>query len=212
MAKFTETVRTGLIVAMIAGLAACGESEKKAAPAAPPPVPLTVGGSITGLSAGGLVLQLNGADDLAVNAGSRFKFPKALSKGSAYAVTVKSSPSTPIKQTCTVSQGSGNITAAAINNIAITCNTNDYAVGGKVSGLSGKGLVLQLNETSDQTITKNGNFVFSGVRLPDGSDYNVAIKTAPAKQACKIEPINTAPDNDTINIVSVTCSKKGRGQ
>ena len=212
MAKFIQTVRAGLIMAMIAGLAGCGESEKALPVAPPPPAPLTVGGSITGLSASGLILQLNGADDLAVNAGGRFKFPKALSKGSAYAVTVKASPSTPIKQTCTISLGSGNISASAINNVAVTCTTNNYAVGGTVSGLSGKGLGLQLDGAHDVVIAKNGNFIFPGVRLPDGSDYSVAIKTIPAKQTCTIKPINTAPDNDTINIVSVTCSRKGLRQ
>jgi hypothetical protein len=205
MAKFIQTVCAVLMVSMIAGLVGCSESEK-----APPVATLTVGGSVSGLSGSGLVLQLNGAKDLAVSANGKFNFPNALAKGSAYVVTVEASPSAPVKQTCTVGQGSGSIAGAAINNIAVTCTTKSYAVGGTVSGLSGKGLVLQLNGGSDLAIASNGNFIFPGIRLPDGSDYSVAIKTTPAKQMCTIKPINAAPDNDILNIVAVTCFKKGR--
>ncbi len=212
MAKFTQTVRAVLMVATVAGLTGCDMFEKAPPPPpppSPPPAPLTIGGSVAGLSGSGLVLQLNGANDLAVSAAGKFNFAKAQAKGSAYAVTVKSSPATPVKQTCTVSQGSGSISGVPINNITVTCTTNTFAVGGTVSKLSGKGLVLQLNGANDLAIAKNGKFIFSGIRLPDGSDYNVAIKSSPAKQMCVIKPINAAFDNDTLNIVSVTCGKKG---
>ena len=217
MAKFTQTVRAVWIVAMIAGLAGCGESEQAkpvTKPAPPPPVPHTVGGSVSGLPGSGLILQLNGANDLAVGANGKFSYPKALTRGSAYTVTVKASPSSPVKQTCTVGAGSGNIANAEINNIVVTCTTNSFAVGGTVSGLPGKGnrnkLILQLNGANDLVIASNGKFIFPDIRLPDGSDYSVAIKTTPAKLECAIKSINAAFDKDTLNIVSVTCSKKGR--
>jgi hypothetical protein len=211
MAKIMQMLCAVLIGTTIAGLAGCDKSEKAPPAAVAPPTPaLTVGGSVSGLPGSGLILQLNGANDLAVSANGNFKFPKALAKGSAYSVTVKSSPSSPIKQTCTVGQGNGNITGAPVNNIVVTCVTKSYAVGGTVSGLSGKGLVLQLNGANEQAIAGNGKFVFPGIRLPDGSDYSVAIKTTPAGQKCIIKPINGAFDTDTLNIVSVTCSKKGR--
>lgn len=208
MAKFKLAVSTVLMATMIAGLSGCGEKE---APKPPAPPPLTVGGTVSGLAGGLLVLQLNGGDDLTVNANGKFKFPKALKKGTPYAVSVLTQPALPVKQTCTVSQGSGNI-ATAVNNVDISCTTNNYAVGGTVSGLAAKskGLVLELKGGSEVEITKNGNFVFPDTRLPDGSDYNVVLKSAPARQSCKIEAIATAPDRDTINIVSVTCGKKSR--
>lgn len=212
MEMFTLAVRTVLIAVTIAGLSGCGEEEKKASP---PPVPaaapLTVGGSVTGLAGGEVVLQLNGADDLTAKADGKFKFPKPLKKGATYAVTVKTSPAQPVKQTCTVNQGSGSIAGAAINNIAVACTTNSYAVGGTVKGLAAKskGLVIELKGVKEVEVTKNGNFVFPDVRLPDGSDYNVALKTTPAGQTCQIEAIATAADSDTMNIIAVTC-KKGR--
>ncbi|HEU0188899.1 MAG TPA: hypothetical protein VFQ97_02775 [Gallionella sp.] len=214
MAKFTQTVRAVLTVTIIAGLGACGESEKAPPPVKTPPPPMptafTVGGSVSGLAGSGLVLQLNGATDLPVSASGNFHFPKPLAKGSAYTITVKSSPTSPVKQTCTVSQGSGTVAGAAVNNIAVTCTTNTFAVGGTVSGLSGKGLVLQLNGANDLMVEKNGKYIFPGARLPDGSDYSVAIKTMPARQKCLIKSVSAAFDKDTLNIVSVTCSKKGR--
>jgi hypothetical protein len=220
MAKLTQTMRAVLLMGiMIAGLTGCDDSEKAAPPAKPtapktlsPAAPLTIGGSASGLSGSGLILQLNGADDLTVAANGKFNFPKVLAKGSVYAVTVKASPSAPIKQTCTVSQGNGTIAAAAINNVAVTCTTNTFAVGGTVSGLSGKGLVLQLNGANDLAIAKNGKFIFPDVRLQDGSDFSVAIKSAPVKQTCSIKPINAAFDRETLNIASVDCVryKKGR--
>ena len=217
MAKHMQTVRAVWIAAAIAGLAGCGESEPAkpvANPTPPPPVQRTVGGTVSGLAGSGLILQLNGANDLAVKVDGKFNFPKALVKGSAYSVTVKAAPAAPLKQTCTVGQGNGSVANAPINNIAVTCTTNSYAVGGTVTGLSGKGpgkeLVLELNGANDLTISNNGKFIFAGVRLPDGSDYSVAIKTTPARQSCEIKPVSAAFDNDTLNIVAIKCSKKGR--
>jgi hypothetical protein len=215
MSKFTPAVRIVLFAAIIAGLSGCSEEEKTSQPAAQTN-PLTVGGSASGLAGGELVLQLNEGNELTVKTDGKFKFPKSLTKGSAYAVTVKTSPVLPVKQTCTVSQGSGKITDKAVNNVNVACITNNYAVGGTVSGLTGKikgkgkGLILVLKDENEVEITKNGNFVFPNTRMPDGSDYNVALKSTPAGQKCLIEAINTAPDSDTLNIVSVTCSKKGR--
>lgn len=209
MAMFTQAARAVLMATMITGLTGCGEK----APPPPPPapaIPLTVGGTVSGLVGGELVLQINGGDDLTIKADGKFKFPKALKKGSAYAVTVKTSPSLPVKQTCTVGQGGGSIAGTPVNNVAVNCTTNSYAVGGTVKGLSGKGLVLELKGVKEVEIAKNGNFVFPDVRLPDGGDYNVTIKKTPPGQKCLIEAVNTAPDSDTVNIVAVTCSKKGR--
>ena len=217
MAKFTQTAHALWIVVAIAGLAGCGESEQAkpaANPVPPPPVPHTVGGTVSGLPGSGLILQLNGANDLPVSADGKFNFPKTLAKGSSYNVSIKASPSSPVKQTCKVDQGSGNIANANINNILVTCTTVSFAVGGTVAGLSGKGpgnqLVLQLNGANDLTIASNGKFIFPGIRLPDGSDYSVSIKQAPAKQKCTIKSASAAFDNDTLNIASVNCSKKGR--
>lgn len=210
MAKFAQALNTVLIATMIAGLSGCGEKEQPK-PAAPPAPPITVGGSISGLAGGAVVLLLNGTEELTVNTNGKFKFPKVMKKGDSYSVSVKTQPTVPVKQTCKVFQDSGTIAAAAVNTVDISCATNNYAVGGTVSGLAAKskGVVLELKGGSEVKVVKNGNFVFPDTRLPDGSDYNVSIKSAPPGQKCQIEAISDAPDSDTINIVSVKCSKKG---
>jgi hypothetical protein len=209
MAMFTQAMRSVLMATMIAGLAGCGEEAPPPPP--PPPPPPTIGGSASGLAGGAVVLQLNGAEELSVSADGKFKFPKALARGSAYTVTVKTQPSSPVKQTCAVGQGTGSANTP-VNNVAVTCATNSYAVGGTVSGLTGKKalLVLELKGLKEVEIAKNGNFVFPDVRLPDGGDYNVAIKQTPTGHSCVIDAVNTAPDSDTVNIVAVTCKKARR--
>lgn len=199
-----------LMSAAIFALTSCGDEEAakpKAKPAASKPAnaKLNVGGSVSGQSGKGLVLQVNKANDLPISADGKFKFKKTFAKGSAYTVTVKS---TPAKQSCTVNQGSGKFAATNVKNVVVTCKTNNIAVGGKVSGLSGRGLGLQLNGTYDIAINENGDFVFPDVLLADDSDYRVAIKTMPVKQLCSIKPISSAQKKDVLNIIEVTCLKK----
>lgn len=82
----------------------------------------TVGGTVTGLEGQGLILQLNGADDLAVIGDGSFVFPTDLADGSPYTVTVSSQPSGP-DQTCLVANGSGTIAGADVTDVAVTCST-----------------------------------------------------------------------------------------
>ena len=80
----------------------------------------TVGGSISGLTGTGLVLQDNGGDNLSVAANATsFTFGTPVSSGQAYAVTVATQPSNPV-ETCTVSGGSGTA-SAAVNSVAVSC-------------------------------------------------------------------------------------------
>ena len=79
----------------------------------------TVGGTVSGLS-GSVILQDNGADDLAVSVNGPFTFATALAGSSAYGITVLTQPS---NQDCTVSNGSGNIAGTDIVNVAVNCVT-----------------------------------------------------------------------------------------
>ena len=85
----------------------------------------TIGGSVTGLSGSGLVLQNNGSDDLAIVGNGSFTFPFALLDGSNFAVTVAVQPSGPA-QLCTVSQGSGVLAGANITDVLISCVTGSF--------------------------------------------------------------------------------------
>jgi 6-phosphogluconolactonase len=80
----------------------------------------TVGGTVTGLSGSGLVLELNGGDGLSFGASGDFVFGTRLANNAAYAVTVSTQPSSPA-QTCTVRNGSGTIDKSGISNVIVSC-------------------------------------------------------------------------------------------
>src|SRR6266702_3642526 len=119
----------------------------------------SVGGTISGLIGTGLVLQDNGGDNLAVSANGTFTFSTAIASGAAYSVTVLTQPTNP-SQSCTVTNGSGTVASTNVTNVAVSCATNTFTVGGTISGLSGT-VVLRNNGGNDLTVSANGTFTFS---------------------------------------------------
>jgi hypothetical protein len=87
-------------------------------PAGPAPEQVTIGGTVTGLVGGGLVLQNNGGDDEAITDDGAFTFDTPLAAGSPYNVTVFTQPD---GQFCSVTNGSGTVTDQAVTNVAVTC-------------------------------------------------------------------------------------------
>ncbi|GAD24526.1 hypothetical protein [Acidovorax sp. MR-S7] len=86
----------------------------------------SVGGTVSGLAAGGgLVLQNNGGDDLAVSANGGFTFATPLAAGTAYAVAVKTQPA---GQACTVKSGSGTLGSANQSSVEVACATQAAAL------------------------------------------------------------------------------------
>ncbi len=144
-----------------------------------------VGGSVTGLAGSGLILQLNGQNDLDVSA-SNFSFLTRLASGSSYVVTVATQPTNPW-QTCSVANGSGVGGSTNVANVAVTCSTNTYSVSGTVTGLRGTGLVLQQNELYDLAIGQDGNFSFTE-KIASGTNYSVTVKMRPTNpwQECSV--------------------------
>ena len=119
----------------------CGGGDSGSTPPPPPPT-YSIGGTVTGLTGYGLMLQTNAGDVAPVSAPGTFTFPNQLGSGTAYAVTVKAQPSTPA-QNCTVTNGSGTVGTVNITAVAVACsNVTGYTVGGTVSGLVGSGLTI----------------------------------------------------------------------
>jgi uncharacterized repeat protein (TIGR03803 family) len=82
----------------------------------------TVGGSITGLTADGLVLLDNGGDAITLGAGAtQFTMSTGVAYGSAYAITVPTAPSGLV---CSVSNGTGTMAAADVTSVNIGCMPN----------------------------------------------------------------------------------------
>jgi hypothetical protein len=145
----------------------------------------TIGGTVTGLTGTGLVLQDNGGDNLTVTKSGPFVFPTGISTGGAYAVSVASQPTNP-PQSCSVSGGSGNATAN-VTTVSVTCTTADAnaQIGVTVSGLTGSGLVLQDNGGDSMTVTANGSYTFKST--VNGA-YNVTVLSQPTAptQLCTV--------------------------
>jgi 6-phosphogluconolactonase len=113
-------------------LTACGGGGSSSAPMTAPtlttstpmaPSTYMIGGGVTGLTGSGLVLQNNAGDDLAVSATTdAFTFTAGLANGAAYAVTVKTQPSSPA-QNCLVNASSGTVAGANVTDILVYCST-----------------------------------------------------------------------------------------
>lgn len=82
----------------------------------------TVGGTISGLTASGLVLLDNGGDATTASANAtQFTMNTGVAYGSAYAITVQTPPAGLV---CSVSNGTGTMGAADVASISIACGSN----------------------------------------------------------------------------------------
>jgi hypothetical protein len=142
----------------------------------------SLGGTVAGLTGAGLVLT-DGDDTLNVPAAAtHFTMPGRVASGSSYAVSIVSQPA---GLTCTVSRGTGTLSAGAINDIDVTCDSSSFTLGGSISGLRTTGLVLT-DGTDDLSVSANAARFSMPKALAYGSDYTVAIKAEPESQACQI--------------------------
>jgi hypothetical protein len=78
----------------------------------------SIGGTISGLTAAGLVL-VNGTDSVSPPAGAAsFTFPTKVPTATSFNVTVMTQPT---GQNCAVSNGSGVVLTSSVNNVAVAC-------------------------------------------------------------------------------------------
>jgi hypothetical protein len=222
--KDKEMMRGALLALIATGLlAACGEESADdsnppaappsppVAPAPPPPPPppqsFAIGGTISGLSGTGLVLQNNAGDDLTISSNGNFTFAGQLSNGATYDVTTRTQPGNPA-QLCVVSSGSGTVAAANVTNVAVTCGTpqaSSFLIGGTVTGLRGT-LVLQNNGGDDLTLAADGPFAFAGT-LANGAGYDVRVATQPGTppQVCTVSNASGIVAGAHVGNVDVSC-------
>jgi len=179
----------------------------------------SIGGTVTGLTGSGLVLQTNAGHLVEISAPGAFTFANQLGSGDAYAVTVKTQPSAPA-QNCVVANGSGTVGTANITNVAVACSTVvGYTVGGTVSGLVGLGLTLAICTVPPHSgpggnrchnlkqVGANGAFILDRVYPAgfSGFDYVVvAQQPSSPTQNCLIS--NSAVSIQNANDTSVTVS------
>jgi 6-phosphogluconolactonase (cycloisomerase 2 family) len=199
----TRLARLTALVPLSVLIASCGGGDSSST--APPPAPHTIGGTVSSLSGSGLVLLDNGTDMLPVSA-NPFTFAQSLATGNTYNVTISSQPTNPT-QTCTVAHGMGTISGSDITNVAVTCTTNTYTVGGSVSGLTGSGLVMDNNGGNNLPITSSGPFTFT-TAIASGNPYNVGVATQPTNppQTCAVGSSSGTIAASNVTNVTVTCT------
>lgn len=78
----------------------------------------SIGGTVSGLSGAGLVLEDNGGDDLTLAGNGPFVFNTSVQDGHPYAVTIARQPAA---QTCWVANGSGTVSGSDITNVSVHC-------------------------------------------------------------------------------------------
>ncbi|MGJ4752323.1 hypothetical protein [Leptospira kmetyi] len=165
-----------------------------------------VSGSVSGLAGSGLVLKNNGTDPISISANGSFTFPVKVVNTGTYNVTVSQNPSS-VTQTCSVTNASGLIAGADITNVAVTCSTNSYTVGGSVSGLAGSGLILKNNGTDDLAITVDGVYSFL-TSVASGGGFSVTVSQNPTSptQTCSVSNGSSMIAGADITNANITCS------
>jgi len=124
-ASSTLTAPAGFNTALIAAYADTASGK----------IPFTIGGSVTGLSGSGLVLQNNGADNLSIAGNGNFSFANSMTTGLAYRISVRTQPT---GQSCRVANSTGIVNGASVSSISVSCvNVTLSCVGGFGGGANG---------------------------------------------------------------------------
>ncbi len=172
------------------------------------PIPMyTIGGTITGLTASGLVLQETISNQTASPAAgaTTFTFATAEQTGASYAVSVETQPS---GETCTVANGSGTVGSANVTNIAVSCAANPtYTIGGTVTGLTANGLTLT-ESVSNQTVALSAgetSFTYA-IPVPSGANYSVGVTEQPTGETCSVANGSGTVGSANVTNIAVSCA------
>jgi hypothetical protein len=167
----------------------------------------TIGGTVTGLTGSGMVLQDNLSNNLMITGNGSFTFSTAIAAGSGYSVTVLTQPSSPT-QSCTVGNASGTVGNMNVTTVVVTCAAVPaYTIGGSILGLTGSGLVLEDNGGDNLSPTGNGSFTFA-TPVASGATYRVTVLTEPTNptQTCTIANGGGTVGNANVTTVQISCA------
>jgi len=172
------------------------------------PKTYTVGGTISGLTGTGLVLKdtTNNNQVTVAAKATTFTITPAIASGKTYAVIVLTQPA---GQTCTVTSGGTGTITANVTNVAVTCTTNTYTVGGTVTGLAGSGLVLKDTTNNNQvTVAASATTFTLSPAIASGTAYNVSVLTQPTgpSQTCTVAGATGTVTTAAVTSVAVTCT------
>ena len=198
-------LRSSIALACVLSLASCGGGDDN----------LLLGGNVYGLLKDGLIVQNNGGPDLAIPAGaSNFSFPQLISSDSDFNVTIKALPTS---TKCEVVNGKGKSGSYSVTSVEIRCITTSYDLGGTVSGLTSKGLILANGSAQQEipagatsfTMTKFNTATppapVSG-QVPDGQPYGITILKQPDSGTCTVTNGIGRMGSAPVTNVVVTCA------
>src|SRR5450830_1585961 len=169
-------LRSMLAAACAVTLAACGGGGGN----------LYLTGSVIGLAKTGLILQ-NGDESLPIASGATtFTFTKLLNTDDSYNITIKQQPTGAV---CSVVNGVGKASAYSVGLASISCITNQYKLGGSITGLTADGLILNIGQNTSSPQAGSSTFVFSGT-VGDGAPYNVNVLQNPPGLTCTVSNPN----------------------
>ena len=176
--------------------------------AAPPPATgLPITATVTGLPGPGLMLQLNvypnGPYILTINANGVATFPVQLPANTTFDAFVVGSPPGGL---CNVDPSVGVVSSTGAN-ISVMCGLG-YSVSYTVSGLIGRGLVLQLNGASIQSSPPaSGIYSFPSL-FSSGTSYAVSVVAQPTSpaQICSVVNATGTIGNANVTNIQVNCT------
>ncbi len=203
-------VPLGVAVLSLAACGGGGGGSSTGSSMGSPSSTYTVSGKMTGLNASGLVLQDNGADNYSASSGATtFTFSTPLASSASFQVTVLTQPT---GETCTVSNGTGTITAD-VTSVTVACAVNTYTISGTISGLSNAGLKL-LDYSGGETLPVAAgatHYQFTQP-VPYGTDVQVTVAAQPSLQHCTAGasnfsgPIKSNVTTDTFSCTPLTAT------
>jgi hypothetical protein len=207
---------------LAAGLSACGGGSSA----------YTIGGTVTGLQYGPLVLVTNGMEvAIEPQAGAtsssvvNYSFPKQLEYGEAYDVTLKTTTDAsgtlvfqqPPHQVCSASTVPGTRTADTAGrlaniNAAFVCSLASHTIGGTVTGLAADNLVLTNGSTGGTVaLAKDATtgaypttFLFS-TPVTYKQTYGVTVLTQPTGQTCTVNNGVGEMGDVAVTTIEVAC-------
>jgi hypothetical protein len=207
------TLRSSIALACALSIAGCGGGGGN----------LLLGGSVNGLNRVGLVLK-NGSDTLTVGpAESTFAFKQLLANDQDFEVTVQTQPDA---ATCKVENGKGRTSTFNITSVVVSCVTDSYDIGGKVSGLPESASLVLVNGPERQEITANGSFtmtkpvigadgkpvigadgkpVVTG-KVFVGAPYGVTVLTKPDGKTCTVANAVGTMAKAAVTNIEVSCA------
>jgi len=163
-----------------------------------------VGGTVEGLTSGGLILENDGGDPLPVDDNGPFTFATAVALGAPYAVAVRRQPP---GHECVVEAGDG-VVDGPVQGVVVLCALLEeptFTVSVAVTGLGdppATGLVLQNNGGDDLAVLQDGDAAFATPLLL-GAPYDVTVLRQPAGSVCVVAGGSGVADADVV--VDVIC-------